>query len=192
MARELADRREARVLVIDRRPHVAGNAYDYYDEARVQVHMYGPHIFHTNSAKIVGYLSRFTEWRPYKHRVLARVDGQLLPIPINRTTINRLYGLELTAEHHVESFLRSRAEPVERVETSEDVVISKVGRDLYEKFFRCYTKKQWQRDPYELHASVCGRIPVRTNMDHRYFTDSFRTCPMPGTRRCSKISWTTR
>ena len=105
MARELADRREARVLVIDRRHHIAGNAYDYYDEAGVQVHKYGPHIFHTNSAKIVGYLSRFTEWRPYEHRVLARVDGQLLPIPINRTTINRLYGLELTSEHHVESFV---------------------------------------------------------------------------------------
>jgi UDP-galactopyranose mutase len=180
MARELADRREARVLILDRRPHIAGNAYDYYDEAGVQVHKYGPHIFHTNSAKIVDYLSRFTEWRPYEHRVLARVNGQLLPIPINRTTINRLYGLELTAEHEVESFLRGRAEPVERVETSEDVVVSKVGRDLYEKFFRGYTKKQWQRDPSELHSSVCGRIPVRTNTDDRYFTDEFQNMPSGG------------
>ncbi len=180
MARELADRRGERVLVIDRRDHVAGNAYDYYDEAGVQVHRYGPHIFHTNSAKVVEYLSRFTEWRPYEHRVLARVEGQLLPIPINRTTINLLYGLDLNEEAEVADFFGKQAEPVERIETSEDVVVSKVGRDLYEKFFRGYTRKQWQRDPSELHASVCARIPVRTNTDDRYFTDTFQNMPAAG------------
>jgi UDP-galactopyranose mutase len=180
LARELAERRGHRVLVIDRRGHIAGNAYDYFDDAGVLVHKYGPHIFHTNSPKVAEYLSRFTEWRPYEHRVLARVDGQLLPIPINRTTINSLYGLELREEGEVERFLEERAEPVERVETSEDVVVAKVGRDLYEKFFRGYTRKQWQRDPSELHASVCGRIPVRTNTDDRYFTDSFQNMPAEG------------
>src|SRR5687767_14801059 len=119
LARELAERRGQQVLVIDRRDHIAGNAYDYVDEAGVRVHRYGPHIFHTNSWKVVEYLSRFTEWRPYEHRVLARVDGQLLPIPINRTTINLLYGLELREDGEVEEFLRSRAEPVARIATSE-------------------------------------------------------------------------
>jgi UDP-galactopyranose mutase len=180
MARELAERREKRVLVIDRRDHIAGNAYDYYDEAGVQVHKYGPHIFHTNSPKIAEYLSRFTEWRPYEHRVLARVDGQLLPIPINRTTINELYGLELSDESEAQAFFEQRAEPVERIANSEDVVVAKVGRDLYEKFFRGYTRKQWQRDPSELHSSVCARIPVRTNTDDRYFTDEFQNMPAEG------------
>ena len=183
LARELAVERGHRVLVIDRRDHIAGNAYDYYDDAGVLVHKYGPHIFHTNSEKVVEYLSQFTEWRPYEHRVLARVDGQLVPMPINRTTINRLYDLELTEEEQVAAFLEQRAEPVERIRTSEDVVVAKVGRELYEKFFRGYTRKQWQRDPSELHSSVCARIPIRTNTDDRYFTDSFQNMPVDGYTR---------
>jgi UDP-galactopyranose mutase len=144
------------------------------------VHRYGPHIFHTNSEKVVEYLSRFTEWRPYEHRVLARVDGQLVPMPINRTTVNRLYGLELETEADMERFLAQRAEPVDYVRTSEDVVVAKVGRELYEKFFRGYTRKQWQRDPSELHSSVCARIPIRTDEDDRYFTDDFQNMPADG------------
>src|SRR3954466_581397 len=139
-----------RVLVVDRRDHIAGNGYDYVDEHGVLVHKYGPHIFHTNSEKVIAYLSQFTEWMPYEHRVLANVDGKFLPMPINRTTINRLYDLELTTDEDVSRFLEQRAEQVEYVRTSEDVVGSKVGRDLYEKFFRGYTRKQWQRDPSEL------------------------------------------
>ena len=180
MARELAVRRGHRVLVIDRRDHIAGNAFDYYDEAGVLVHKYGPHIFHTNSQKVVDYLSQFTDWRPYEHRVLARVDDRLVPMPINRTTINRLYGLMLDSDELVEEFLAERAEPIERIKTSEDVVVAKVGRELYEKFFRGYTRKQWERDPSELHASVCARIPIRTDTDDRYFTDSFQKMPADG------------
>ena len=180
LARELADRAGQRVLVIDRRDHIAGNAYDYYDEHGVLVHRYGPHIFHTNAAHVVDYLSRFTDWRPYEHRVVARVGDQLLPIPINRTTVNRLYGLDLETDEEVESFYAERAEPVEYVRTSEDSVVSKVGRDLYEKFFRGYTRKQWQRDPSELHASVCARIPTRTNTDDRYFTNWHQKMPAEG------------
>jgi UDP-galactopyranose mutase len=112
--------------------------------------------------------------------VLARVGEQLLPIPINRTTVNELYGLSLRDEAEMEAFLASRAEPRERIETSEDAVVAKVGRDLYERFFRGYTRKQWQRDPSELHASVCARIPVRTNTDDRYFTDAFQNMPADG------------
>jgi UDP-galactopyranose mutase len=180
MAERLAMRRARRVLVIDRRDHIAGNAFDYYDKHGVLVHRYGPHIFHTKSQQAVDYLSQFTEWRPYEHRVLARVDGKFVPMPINRTTINDLYGLGLTTDEEVESFLAERAEPVEQIRNSEDVVVAKVGRELYEKFFRGYTRKQWQRDPSELNSSVCARIPIRTNTDDRYFTDPFQKMPVDG------------
>ncbi len=168
-----------RVMVCDRRPHIAGNAYDHYDEAGILVHRYGPHIFHTNSERVVEYLSRFTDWRPYEHRVKASVEGRLLPIPINLDTVNELYGLELTSEE-LEAFFALRAEPVERARTSEDVVVGTVGRDLYEKFFRGYTRKQWGLDPSELDASVTARVPTRTNRDDRYFTDTFQAMPRHG------------
>jgi UDP-galactopyranose mutase len=180
MAERLATEAGQRVLVIDRRDHIAGNAYDYHDEHGVLCHAYGPHIFHTNSQKVVDYLSRFTDWRPYEHRVVARVDGKLVPMPINRTTVNELYGLELATDEDMERFLAERAEPVDYIRNSEQVVVAKVGRELYEKFFRGYTRKQWQRDPSELHASVCARIPIRTNTDDRYFTDDFQKIPLEG------------
>jgi UDP-galactopyranose mutase len=182
LAERLAAGLDKRVLLVDRRPHIAGNAYDYYNDEGILVHLYGPHIFHTNSQQIADYLSRFTKWRPYEHRVLAHTDGMLVPIPINRTTINRLYNLNLTPEE-VEGFLASRAEPVDVVRTSEDVVISKVGRELYEKFFRGYTRKQWGIDPSELDRSVTSRVPTRTCDDDRYFNDSFQNMPLHGYTR---------
>ena len=180
MAERLAAGSNKKVLVVDRRPHVAGNAYDVLNEDGILIHQYGPHIFHTNSQDIVDYLSRFTEWRPYEHRVLASVDGMLVPIPINRTTINALYGLNLTSDEEAAEFLASRAEPVEVVKTSADVVISAVGQELYEKFFRGYTRKQWGMDPSELDKAVTARVPTRTNTDDRYFTDSFQAMPADG------------
>ena len=180
MAERLASQAGKRVLVVDRRPHVGGNAYDRKNEAGLLIHQYGPHIFHTNSAEIFDYLSQFTSWRPYEHRVLAKVDGQLVPIPINRTTINRLYGLDLTTNEEAQAFLASRAEPVPVIETSEDVVISAVGRELYEKFFRGYTRKQWGLDPSQLDKSVTSRVPTRTNTDDRYFADKFQAMPADG------------
>ncbi|MFA0927943.1 UDP-galactopyranose mutase [Pseudomonas syringae pv. tagetis] len=170
------------VLLIDRRPHIAGNAYDHLDSAGVLVHQYGPHIFHTNAERIVEYLSRFTEWRDYEHRVLASVDGQLLPIPINLDTLNSLYGLQMN-EQQAEAFLARRAEPVEMIRTSEDVVINQIGRKLYEKFFRGYTRKQWGLDPSQLDKSVTARVPTRTNADSRYFTDTFQKMPLHGYTR---------
>ncbi len=170
------------MLIVDRRPHIGGNAYDTYDSAGILVHKYGPHIFHTNSREVFEYLSRFTEWRSYQHRVLASVDGQLLPMPINLDTINQLYGLQLTS-FQLEEFFASVAEPKERVRTSEDVVVSKVGRELYEKFFRNYTRKQWGLDPSELDASVTSHVPTRTNRDDRYFTDSYQAMPLYGFTR---------
>jgi UDP-galactopyranose mutase len=180
MAERLASRLGQRVLVVDRRDHVAGNAYDYLDRFGVRCHRYGPHIFHTNSEKVVEYLSQFTGWRPYEHRVLAAVGDELLPMPINRTTVNRLYGLELATDAEAESFYAQRRERIDLVKTSEDAVVAKVGRELYELFFRGYTRKQWDLDPSELHASVCARIPVRTNTDDRYFTDFHQAMPADG------------
>jgi UDP-galactopyranose mutase len=172
----------SRVMVVDRRPHIGGNAYDHYDDAGILVHRYGPHIFHTNSQQVVEYLSRFTEWRPYEHRVKAHVDGVLLPMPINLDTVNELYSLNLTSEE-LTLFFAERSEPVERARTSEDVVVGTVGRGLYETFFRGYTRKQWGLDPSELDASVTARVPTRTNRDDRYFTDSFQAMPLHGYTR---------
>ena len=183
MAERLTSQLGQKVLVVDRRDHVAGNAFDFHDEHGVLVHRYGPHIFHTNADVVVDYLSRFTAWTPYEHRVLARVGEQLLPMPINRTTINELYGLDLRTDEDVEAFYAERREPVELMRTSEDAVVAKVGRELYELFFRGYTRKQWERDPSELHASVCARIPIRTDTDDRYFTDRFQKMPRDGYTR---------
>jgi UDP-galactopyranose mutase len=180
MAERLTNDLGLRVLVVDRRPHIAGNAYDSLDEHGVLIHNYGAHIFHTNAAAVVAYLSRFTDWRPYEHRVLARIGDQLLPMPINRTTINRLYGLDLRTEAEVEAFYARRREPLRMTRTSEHAVVAKVGRELYETFFRGYTRKQWGRDPSELHASVCARIPIRTDEDDRYFGDRFQKMPAAG------------
>ncbi|RDE06159.1 UDP-galactopyranose mutase [Sphingomonas aracearum] len=180
MAERLAADGGKRVLVIDRRPHIAGNAYDVEDAAGLLIHQYGPHIFHTNSGEVFDYLSRFTAWRPYEHRVLAEVRGQQVPIPINRTTLNALFDAELTSDEEAAAFLAARAEPVEQVRTSADVVISAVGQELYKLFFRGYTRKQWGLDPSELDKAVTARVPTRTNTDDRYFTDTYQAMPAAG------------
>jgi UDP-galactopyranose mutase len=182
IAERLAADAGRRVLIVDKRPHIGGNAYDCYDDDGILIHKYGPHIFHTNSRDVFEYLSRFTSWRNYQHRVLAHVDGQLVPIPINLDTINRLYGLSLNALQ-VDDFFAARAEPVAHIKTSEDVIVSKVGRELYEKFFKHYTRKQWGLDPSELDAAVTARIPVRSNRDDRYFTDRYQVMPLHGYTR---------
>ena len=179
LAERLARVRGDRVLVIDRRPHIAGNAFDEHDAAGILVHRYGPHIFHTNSDAVVRYLSQFTAWRPYEHRVRGMVDGRLVPIPINLDTINTLYGLNLTA-CELQAWFAARAEPRADIRTSEDVIVAQVGRELYEKFFQGYTRKQWGLDPSELDRSVTARVPVRTNRDDRYFTDTFQAMPQDG------------
>jgi UDP-galactopyranose mutase len=168
-----------RVHVIDRRDHIAGNAFDRLDDHGVLVHRYGPHCFHTNAKRIFEYLTRFTEWRAYEHRVRAVVNARLYPIPINLDTVNSLYGLSLD-EDGVKAYFEKVRETREPIVTSEDVVVNTVGWDLYEKFFRGYTRKQWGLDPSELSASVTARIPVRTNRDDRYFTDEFQAVPLEG------------
>jgi UDP-galactopyranose mutase len=183
LAERLSSQLRKRVLLIDKRPHIGGNAYDEKDAGGVLMHRYGPHIFHTNSSEVSGYLSQFTKWRPYEHRVLASVGGLLVPMPINRTTLNRLYGVNLTTDAEAEAYLAARAEPVDKIRTSKDVVISKVGRELYETFFRGYTRKQWGMDPADLDKSVTARVPTRTNEDDRYFTDCFQAMPADGYTR---------
>lgn len=170
------------VTITDKRPHIGGNAYDTRDAHGVLMHPYGPHIFHTNSQRVADYLSQFTEWRPYEHHVLAKVNKQFVPIPINIDTVNRLYGLNLN-EDTIQAFYDRVREPRAQIRTSEDVVINTVGRDLYEKFFRGYTRKQWGLEPSELAASVAARIPTRTNHDDRYFTDTFQKMPLHGYTR---------
>jgi UDP-galactopyranose mutase len=179
LAERLAAGSDKKVLIIDKRSHIAGNTFDYYNDDGILVHKYGPHIFHTNARDVFDYLGRFTAWHPYEHRVLASVDGMLVPIPINLNTINSLYGLQLSSSQ-VEDFLQSRAEPKDRIATSEDVILSRVGKELYEKFFKGYTRKQWGLDPSELDASVAGRVPTRTNRDNRYFTDTYQAMPLHG------------
>jgi UDP-galactopyranose mutase len=182
LAERLARVLDKKVLLVDRRRHIGGNAYDCYDDAGLLIHRYGPHIFHTNSAEVFEYLSQFTAWRQYQHRVLASVDGQLLPIPINLDTINQLYGLSLSS-FQLADFFASVAERRDPIRTSEDVVISKVGPELYEKFFRNYTRKQWGMDPSELDAAVTARVPTRTNRDDRYFGDRYQAMPLHGFTR---------
>ncbi|RXT29884.1 UDP-galactopyranose mutase [Rhizobium leguminosarum] len=183
LAERLAADGGKKVLVCDRRPHIGGNTYDHYDEAAILVHKYGPHIFHTNSEDVVAYLSRFTAWRPYEHRVLAQVGDLRLPIPINRTTLNALYNIDLTSDAEAARFLADRAEPCDPVKTSRDVVISQIGAELYRTFFEGYTRKQWGLDPSELDRSVTARIPTRTNTDDRYFLDRFQAMPLDGYTR---------
>ena len=180
LAERLASQHGARVLLVDRRPHVGGNAYDEPNADGILYHKYGPHIFHTNSEAVVDYLSQFTDWRPYEHRVRAVVRDRMVPIPINRTTLNQLFDLDLETDEEAADYLASRAEPVDDIRTSEDVVVNAVGRELYELFFRGYTRKQWGLDPSELDKQVTSRIPTRTNTDDRYFSDTFQAMPLHG------------
>jgi len=182
LAERLASQANKKVLLVEKRNHIGGNAYDCFDESGLLIHKYGPHIFHTNSTEVFDYLSQFTSWRAYEHRVLASVDGQLVPIPINLDTINKLYGTSYTS-FELEAFFESVAEKRDPIRTSEDVVVNRVGRELYEKFFKNYTRKQWGLDPSELDATVTARVPVRTNRDDRYFTDRYQAMPLHGYTR---------
>jgi len=180
LAERLSSQRDKKILLIDRRDHIGGNAFDSLNEHGIRIHHYGPHLFHTNSEKVVAYLSQFTEWHPYEHRVRSFVNGTLVPMPINRTTVNQLLGQSFRTEEEVLRFFEREKETRAEVNTSEDLVVSKVGRRLYELLYRGYTRKHWGREPSLLAPSVCGRLPVRTNEDDRYFDDTFQAMPMNG------------
>jgi UDP-galactopyranose mutase len=168
-----------RSLVIDRRNHIAGNAFDCYDDAGVLIHPYGPHYFRTNSDRVREYLSQFTEWQPVTYRILSYTDGRLWNFPINLNTFEQFIGRASTTEEMERTLARWRV-PIDQPKNSEEVIISQVGHQLYKKFFKNYTRKQWRRNPSELDASVCGRIPIRTNRDDRYLTERFQALPKHG------------
>ncbi len=181
LAERLAAGLNKRVLLIEKRGHVGGNAFDFYDEHNILVHRYGPHIFHTNIQRVWEYLSQFTEWYRYEHKVLASVDGKKVPFPVNLDTVNMVFGLNLS-EDELEPFLEKlrRESGVGEIKNAADMAISRVGRELYELFFKNYTKKQWDLWPEELAAEVTARIPVRLDRDPRYFTDEYQGLPLHG------------
>lgn len=172
--------RGKKILVFDKRSHLSGNCYDYYNEAGILVPAYGPHFFHTNSEKVWQYVSQFTDWIPYEHRVLSCVEGELVPIPVNIEAVNILFGLEIKTEKEMEEWLEKNREKIDNPVNSEEVALTRVGRMLYEKMFKNYTKKHWGVWPKELLPSVMSRIPVRTNFDDRYFTDQYQFMPQTG------------
>ena len=188
LAERIASQLDKKVLIVDRRNHIGGNAYDHYNDAGILIHKYGPHWFHTNDKKVFDYLSKFTDWRYHYHRVKTYVDGNILPIPINMDTLNQLYNLNLRSPGEVQEYFDKVKTAIENPANSEDVVLSQVGKDLYEKFFKGYTMKQWEIEPKDLAASVTSRIPTRTNRDDRYFTDTYQGLPKHGyTQMFSKI-----
>ncbi|WP_207424002.1 UDP-galactopyranose mutase [Desertivirga brevis] len=180
LAERIASQLNKKVLVVDKRDHIGGNAYDYYNEDGILVHKYGPHWFHTNDKSVFDYLSLFTEWRFHYHRVQTYVDGRLVPIPINLDTLNNLYNLNLTSSKDVQDYFDKVKIDISKPMNAEEMVISQVGEDLYNKFFRGYTLKQWEIDPKNLAPSVTARIPTRTNRDDRYFTDKYQGIPKHG------------
>ncbi len=182
VAERIASQLDERVLVIEKKKHIAGHCYDFYDENGILVHKYGPHIFHTKVKEVWDYLSNFTEWHLYQHRVLSYVDGKLVPIPINLDTVNQLFGTKLSAQE-LPDFFKKLAEPVDEIKSSADVVLSKVGRYLYEKMFKNYTLKQWGVTPDKLDPQIISRIPIRENRDDRYFDDPYQGLPKEGYTR---------
>ena len=179
LAERLAEGSGKTCLVVDRREHIAGNAYDEVDKAGILIHKYGPHYFRTNSTKVVDYLSRFTKWHEVKYQVLVWTEGKYWQFPINLNTFEQYLGRPSTSEE-MEATLAKWREPIANPKNSEEMVLSQVGRMFYEMFFKNYTQKQWKRDPSQLDASVCGRIPVRTNRDDRFVTESFQALPQEG------------
>jgi UDP-galactopyranose mutase len=188
MAERIANVLGEKVLIIEKRNHIGGNIYDSYNEDGILIHNYGPHIFHTNDKGVYEYLSEYTKWNDFWHRVLTYVDGNLIPMPITVETINKLYNLNLDCSQ-VEEFLKKQAVDIKEIKTSKDVALSKVGKDIYEKIFETYTKKQWGIDPSELDTSVISRIPIRLNRDTRYFNDKYQGMPTHGyTKMCERMA----
>lgn len=179
IAERISNKLNEKVLIIERRDHIGGNCYDCYNDDGILIHKYGPHIFHTNYKEVWDYLSKFTEWNYYQHRVLTYIDGNYIPMPITTETINKLYNLNLSNDQ-INKFLKDQSVNIGEIKNSEDVILSKAGKEIYEKFFKNYTKKQWDLYPNELDSSVISRIPVRYNRDSRYFTDKYQGIPKHG------------
>lgn len=179
LAEKIATLLKKKVLLVDKRSHIGGNTYDYYDENGILIQKYGPHIFHTNLTEVWDYLGQFTEWNEYVHRVIAKVNGKEVYLPISIATMESLYGQgfdykEYFAQHRVK---------LDSINNSKDVIVSQVGEELYDLFFKNYTKKQWGVYPDELDPQVTNRLTVRLNRDTRYFTDTYQGIPKYGYTR---------
>lgn len=179
LAERLASQRNKTCLLVDRRLHIGGNSRDCVNSDGVLIHSYGPHYFRTNSDRVIAYLSQFTEWNPFEYKILSSSRGQLWQFPINLNTFEQWLGRGSTSEEMQEVFDEMRSK-IDSPSNSEEVILSQVGRRFYEMFFMNYTRKQWGRDASKLDPSVCGRIPIRTNRDDRYFSDKFQALPACG------------
>ena len=171
-----------KVLVIEQKKHTAGQIFDYKDEHGISLHKYGPHIFHTKIKKVWDFVNRFAEFNHFQHSVLSFAEGDFIPFPINRITLNKVFGENLTTAD-VASFLQKEVQKStfnKDIVSFRDAVVSQVGEHLYGLFFEKYTKKQWNCDPEELSPELAGRIPVRENNDCRYFSDKYQGIPSKG------------
>jgi len=168
------------ILIVEKRDHIGGNSYDYYNKSGILVHKYGPHYFRTNDDKVFNYLSKFTKWRPYEYRIRSYVDGRLYPFPINIETLNMFFNINLNDEVDCKEFLESKKIDIKNPKNAEEQVLSTLGAELYEKFFKNYTIKQWNTAPKNLDVSITARIPLRYNKDDRYFNDKIQVIPLDG------------
>lgn len=180
LAERYATQLNKKVLVIEKRNHIGGNCFDYHNKDGILISKYGAHIFHTSFEDVWKYINLFSQWRPYKHKVLSYVDGKLVPVPVNITTVNTLFNLKIRSEHEMVEWLSSNTIKIDNPKNSEEMALSRVGKVLYEKMFERYTEKQWDRKPSQLAPSVVGRIPVRTTFDDQYFSDPHQALPKYG------------
>lgn len=181
MAEQFASQANKKVLVIDKRNHIGGNIYDFYDEETgILMNQYGAHIFHTNNEMVWNYVRRFAEWRRYDHEVLAKVDDKYVNVPVNINTVNNVCEENIKNEEEMNEWLLENQVKYDEITNSEEMCKSRVGEICYEKIFKNYTYKQWNKFPEELDKSVLERIPVRNNFDNRYFTDKYQALPYYG------------
>lgn len=172
------------VTIIDKRNHIGGNVYDYIDEKTgIRVGKYGIHMFHTNDEEVWQYLQRFGTWKRWDHKVLSKINNDFVPVPVNINTINTVCDENIQTEEEMMTWLHNNQMKYEEPQNSEEIALSRVGIELYEKMFRPYTLKQWNKEPRELDSSVLARIPVRTNFDDRYFQDKYQALPVEGYTR---------
>jgi UDP-galactopyranose mutase len=179
IARELAEK-GYRVTIIEKRNHIAGNCYDYINGVGILMNKYGAHLFHTNSERVWKFVNRFSEWIEWKHKVSGCINGVYFPIPVNIDSVNTLCGANIQSEDEMKEWLETNTVKCDNPKNSEDVGLARVGPELYEKIFKGYTFKQWDKFPIELAPSVLERIPVRTNWDPYYFSDKYQALPAKG------------
>lgn len=182
VARELAEQKGKRVLIVESRDHIGGNCYDRKDDYGILIHQYGPHIFHTNSKRVYDYLSRFTKWYSYNHEVVGKIHDSEIPIPFNLNSLEMVYGnwaadLE---KKLVENYGEGARVPILELMNHEDNELQEIAEYVYENIFLKYTMKQWGKSPQEIDPAVSGRVPVLLSRDNRYFQDTYQGIPLEG------------